>query len=203
MHSLQRYIFASLAVLLSLGLLLFATTIPALAHAKVISATPGIGSTISTAPTTITVEAAENINPDPKLSNLFAYSPNGELISQGDAKVSLNNPKEMSVQIKPQGAGIYVVRWITTSALDGDPDEGAFVFTVQSTPATKSPTGTVSPPVPTTSNGFPLIPVSIASILALLLGLAGGYGLGSTHKKTIDAIGSTQTNQEPSTKTQS
>src|SRR5690242_11272418 len=100
------------------------------AHAKVLSATPGIGSTIAQAPTTITVTCAENINPNPKLSNLYVYAPSGDLISQGDAKVPLNNPKNMSIAIKPTGDGVYVVQWKTVSADDGDPDQGAFVFTV-------------------------------------------------------------------------
>jgi len=187
--SLQRCLSASLVILFSLGLLFFATTGTASAHAKVISATPAIGSTIATAPTTVTVETAENINPDPKLSNLFVYGPSGDLISQGNAKIPLNNPKQMSVQIKPESTGgVYIVRWITVSADDNDPDEGAFVFTVKSSAAvtpTPNTTGTgtaqttPTPPASTTANNsFPFVPVSVAAVLALLIGLAAGYGFG-------------------------
>src|SRR6266568_5970414 len=94
-----------IATILSLSFALFAFVGTASAHAKVISATPGIGSTIATAPAAVTVQTAENMNPDPKLSNLFVYGPSGELISDGNAKVSLNNPKEMSIQIKPEKVG--------------------------------------------------------------------------------------------------
>ena len=86
-RSLRR----GLAVLFSLGLF-FAITGTASAHAehaKVYKAIPAIGSTIAQAPTTVTVFTLENINPDPKDSNLFVYGPGGELISQGDAKVSV------------------------------------------------------------------------------------------------------------------
>ena len=107
--------------LLSLGLLVMMagtamahTFLPL--HAKVDSAIPAIGSTVTQAPTTVTVQALENINPDPKKSNLFVYSPAGDLISQGNAQVSLTNPRQMSVAIKPTGDGIYVVQWITVSA---------------------------------------------------------------------------------------
>src|ERR1700730_8120657 len=107
------------------------------AHASVLKAIPAIGSTVSQAPTTVTVFTAENINPDPKKSNLFVFGPSGEatakLISVGNATVSLSNPQEMSVKIKPDpqhSNGVYVVQWITVSALDGDPDSGAFSFTV-------------------------------------------------------------------------
>ncbi|GCE24002.1 hypothetical protein KDK_78020 [Dictyobacter kobayashii] len=73
---------------------------------------------------------AENMKPGATNSNLFVYGPSGELISQGDARVDLNNPARMSVNIKPEKNGVYVVRWITVSAQDGDPDQGAYVFTV-------------------------------------------------------------------------
>src|SRR5260370_21022492 len=127
------------ALTLSMGLLYFMTgtvsaqsTIPS--HAKVNKAIPAIGSTVSQAPTAVTVFALENINPDPNKSNVFIYSPAGDLISEGNAKVSLTNPEEMSIAIKPDSAnlnGIYVVQWKTVSALDGDPDQGAFVFTLK------------------------------------------------------------------------
>ena len=84
------------ALLLSMGMLYFMTgtvsahsTIPA--HAKVNKAIPAIGSTVSQAPTTVMVFTLENINPDPNKSNLFVYSPAGDLISQGNATVSLTN----------------------------------------------------------------------------------------------------------------
>ncbi len=189
----HRYLSASIATVLSLGLLLFVAAGTAFAHAKVLSATPGIGSTIATAPTTVTVMTAENINPDPKLSNLFVYAPSGDLISQGDAKVSLNNPREMSITIKPSGDGIYVVRWITVSAEDGDPDQGAFVFTVKagatgttasstgSAPATTAGTSTSTPSAATStqaSSSSSVLPAVIAAIVALLVGLGAGFGLG-------------------------
>src|SRR2546426_9179272 len=100
-RSLRR----GLAVLLSLGLF-FAMTGTAFAHAehaKVYKAIPAIGSTIARAPTMVTVFTLENMNPDPKNSNLFVYGPEAELMSQGDAKVSLSNPQQMSVTIKPDG----------------------------------------------------------------------------------------------------
>ena len=180
----RRIQHVSLATLLSLGLLfvMAATasahaTVPA--HARVYKAIPAIGSTIAQAPTTVTVFALENINPDPKKSNLFVYAPSGDLISQGNAQVSLNDPKQMSITIKPSGNGVYVVRWITVSALDGDPDEGACVFTVQPGAVTKAPatTSAATTPPPTTG-GTPLWVPIVVGIVALLVGLGGGFGLG-------------------------
>lgn len=160
------------------------TAFAAPAHAKVLSATPGIGSTITQAPTTVTVVCAENINPNPKLSNLYVYAPSGELISQGDAKVSLNNPLQMSITMKPSGDGVYVVQWKTVSAADGDPDAGAFVFTVKANAAASAATPTVKQ-TPVVSNGgtnnsssFPVLPVVIVGLVALIVGLGAGLGVG-------------------------
>src|SRR5438094_2745101 len=183
-----------LATLLSIGLLYFMTgtvsahsIIPA--HAKVNKAIPAIGSTVSQAPTSVTVFTLENINPNPSKSNLFVYSPAGDLISQGNAKVSLTNPREMSITIKPDKAnlnGVYVVRWITVSAEDGDPDQGAFVFTVNPN-ALVTPTATpakqvTTPPTTTTgttgTGGTPAWVSVVTGVVALLVGLGAGVGIG-------------------------
>jgi methionine-rich copper-binding protein CopC len=170
-----------MAAAFSLGLLLLLAG-SASAHAKVISADPGLGSTIALAPTKITVTTIENMKPGAKFSNLFVYGPSGALVSQGDATIPLNNPKEMSVTIKPEkGNGVYIVRWITVSADDGDPDEGAFIFTVNSAgpvASTSTPTKQTSTPTSAASSGIPLWAPIVTGIVALLVGLGAGAGLG-------------------------
>jgi len=166
------------------------------AHASVLKAIPAIGSTISQVPTTVTVFTAENINPDPAKSNLFVYGPSGEatakLISQGNATVSLTNPKEMSVSLKPDQehtSGVYIVQWKTVSAEDGDPDAGAFTFTVKTgaaatptpTPAATSTTGKTNTPTGSTTTGTGSTPIWVAilvGIVALAVGLGGGLAVG-------------------------
>lgn len=191
------------AIMLSMGLLYFMSgTVSAHSiiptHAKVNKAIPAIGSTVSQAPTAVTVFTLENINPDPNKSNLFVYSPAGDLISQGNAKVSLTNPREMSITIKPDKAnlnGVYVVRWITVSAEDGDPDQGAFVFTVNTgvvttpTPvATNSTSGTTPTNTSTNSTGgTPIWVPIVVGVVALLAGLGVGLGLG--RRRTASSIG--------------
>ncbi len=168
------------------------------AHAKVTKAIPAIGSTVSQAPTTVTVFALENINPDPNKSNLLVYSPAGDLISQGNATVSLTNPEEMSITIKPDSAhpnGVYVVQWKTVSAVDGDPDQGAFVFTVNTgafvtpTPVATSSPGQTTTPTPTTTGtgGTPIWVPIVVGIVALLAGLGIGLGLG--RRNTASSLG--------------
>lgn len=214
MSTLHRRTQLLLAALLGLGLVFFTAGIasahPGLpAHAKVLSAIPAINSTIAQPPTTITVFTAENINPDPTKSNLFVYSPAGDLISQGNAKVSLTNPREMSISIKPDSknsTGVYVVRWITVSAEDGDPDQGAYVFTVKSavaaTPTTAPTTGqgTTPPPSTTTSgtSGAPLWVPIVVGILALLIGLGGGlaFGRATNRRPSISTMRQAVANQQ-------
>lgn len=174
------------AMLCGVGLLFIVvgTAFAHTAHAKVLTATPAIGSTIASVPNKITVECAENINPDPKLSNLFVYAPNGDLISSGNATIPLSSPKEMSITIKPSGNGIYIVRWITVSAEDGDPDQGAFVFTVKASTTTTTPVGNSTPSATTSgTNGIPLWVPIIVGILALVVGLGGGMALGTSRAK--------------------
>lgn len=215
MSTLHRRVKLLIATLLSLGLMLVMvgmasahTSYPA--HAKVNKAIPAIGSTVSQAPTTMTVFTLENINPNPSKSNLFVYSPAGDLISQGNAKVSLTNPREMSITIKPDPAnlkGVYVVRWITVSAEDGDPDQGAFVFTVNTgvvaTPTTAATTPTSQGTTPSTtptsgSAGTPVWVPIVVGVLALLIGLGGGLGLGrrSSPVSSVASIRKTITRQE-------
>jgi methionine-rich copper-binding protein CopC len=214
MRTLSHRLPLPLATLLSLCLLYLLTgtasahaVIPT--HAKVTKAIPAIGSTVSQAPTTVTVFALENINPDPNKSNLFVYSPAGDLISQGNAKVSLTNPEEMSITIKPDTAnlnGVYVVQWKTVSALDGDPDQGAFVFTVNTaaitTPTPVATTTTSTAPSTTTTSGTGGTPIwvpIVVGIVALLVGL--GVGLGFGRRSSASSIGAmrktvTQQSQE-------
>jgi copper resistance protein C len=194
----------SFAIMISMGLLfIMSGTVSAHSiiptHAKVNKAIPAIGSTVSQAPTAVTVFTLENINPDPNKSNLFVYSPAGDLISQGNAKVSLTNPREMSITIKPDKAnlnGVYVVRWITVSAEDGDPDQGAFVFTVNTglvttpTPVATNSTSQGTTPTNTSTNSTGSTPIwvpIVVGVVALLAGLAVGLGLG--RRRTASSIG--------------
>jgi copper resistance protein C len=117
-------------------------------------------------------------DPDPKKSNLFVYGPGGDLISQGNAQVALNNPREMSIASKAAGNGIYVVRWITVSAEEGDPDAGAFGFTVKPASTVQPATGNRTTTTAAGTGSTPLWVPIVVGVLALLLGLFSGIGLG-------------------------
>jgi len=176
-HLSHRRLQLLCALALSLGLI-FAVAGVASAHASVVDSNPKMNSTITLnkLPTTLTVTTVENMKPGASNSDLFVYGPNGQLISQGDATVSLNDPKHMSVAIKPDKTGVYTVYWKTVSADDGDPDQGAFGFTVAATPSSPS-TATTS-----TITGTPIwVPIVVGAI-ALLVGLGAGIGIGRARK---------------------
>lgn len=175
--------------------LLVATASAVPAHAKVSDSNPAAGSTVSQVPTTISVTTAENMKSGPTNSNLQVYGPNGELVSQGDATVDLNNPQLMSVKIKPAGKGVYVVRWTTVSEDDGDPDQGAFTFTV-GTPAVSHS----APVAPVASSSIPLWVPIVVGIVALLVGLAIGVAIARGTKTTMSGNADAQDTEPMATK---
>jgi methionine-rich copper-binding protein CopC len=157
------------------------STIPA--HAKVNKADPGINSTVNKAPTKVTVFTEENMDPSPAKSNLIVYGPSSDatdtVISQGNAQVPVSNPKEMSINITPNKGhvnGVYVVYWKTVSTDDGDPADGAFTFTVNTSGASTSSTATATSN--NTSSGLSIWVPIVAALVALLVGLGVGLGLG-------------------------
>ncbi|GCE31425.1 hypothetical protein KDA_69090 [Dictyobacter alpinus] len=194
------------ASMLSLGLFLtlVGTSFAAPFHAKVTSSDPKANSTIKQAPTKITVTTAENMKPGAANSNLLVYGPSGELINDGDAKVDLNKPDQMSVNIKPEKDGVYVVRWTTVSAGDEDPDQGAFVFTVgtaagettaQAQPTAVSTSNTAPAKSTTDNSGAIWIPI-VTGLIALIVGLGVGVGIGRGSKPAA-ATTTTETPKTP------
>lgn len=170
------------------GAALAAPSLPA--HAKVWKADPAIGSTISAAPTKVTVFTLESINP--KGSSLQVYGPGPDatdtLISQGKTQFPLADSKQMSIAIAPTSGhvnGVYIVFWQTVSADDGDAASGSFTFTVNTGAAgsatpTPAPTkNSVSTPASTGgSTGTPVWVPIVATLVALLVGLGAGLVLG-------------------------
>lgn len=207
-QSHQRVRFLGAAVI-SLGLF-FVIVSPSLAqanHAKVISSDPAINSVIKQAPAKITVTTAENMKPGAANSNLQVYGPDDALISQGNATVGLNDPTKMSVNIKPETNGIYIVRWYTVSADDGDAAQGAFAFTVGTAASatvnaqpTAAPKETVAANNTSTTNSSGTavwVPI-VTGLIALLIGLGAGFGISRTRKPA--SIPEAEPNKTPNSK---
>lgn len=144
---MKRLVLFSGSALLMMALTVVVCVPVALAHAQIISCTPGIGSTVATAPATVTCKASEGM--DGKGSSLTVVDSMGMQVDKGDSKVDLNDPDRVSISVSLDSAmvkdGLYTVKWKTLSAADGDSAEGEFQFAVGAQPMTIPPTATPAP----------------------------------------------------------
>jgi methionine-rich copper-binding protein CopC len=138
-----------------------------------VSSNPKDGAVIKSAPTTVSITFAENV--DPKGSDIVVYDATHKQVSTGQATVSASDLKTMTVPMQGNGDGIYFVEWHTVSADDGDPDIGGFNFTV-GTSDTATPGSGSSPSTTATATNAAGVPVWIAvliGVVGLVLGAGG------------------------------
>jgi len=153
------------------------------AHAAYVSSTPAPGAVLATAPITITIHFAEHVNPTG--SDIVVLDAKGKTVSTGPAQVVRTDLKTMMVSMQGDDSAIYLVQWHTVSADDGDPDIGAFTFSV-STGGTRQPTATAGPSLHSGTNYAGILDsvVMLVGVLALLLGAAGGVVLWVLRRRT-------------------
>lgn len=139
------------ALLLGAALALLAPGI-ASAHASYVSSDPAANAVLKTAPTTVTIHFAENVNPTG--SEVVVYDAQHKQVSTAPAQVDRADLKTMTVPMQGDGSEVYLVEWQTVSADDGDPDIGAFTFDVNASgSAAASPTVTPDAASPASSSG--------------------------------------------------
>lgn len=153
------------------------------AHAEYVSSTPASNSTVTQAPTVVTVHFGEDVNPNG--SALTVYDSHGKVVSTGPGSVETSDAKTMTVPMTGDDSESYVVVWHSVSLDDGDPAIGAFLFNVGS-PAktgnnggsTTSP-GTIaaSPGGASSSSGAPGWLVALVGIIGLIVGAGGALAL--------------------------
>ena len=129
---------AALSVLLA-GLAVLVTAAPAWAHTELKSSDPADGSSLSSAPTTVTLTFGEAVtlpaNP------IEVTGPDGSSWTVGTATIS---GASVSAPVEPTGpAGQYTLRY-TVTADDGDAVKGTVRFTLTSA-ATPATTETAAP----------------------------------------------------------
>src|SRR5689334_23685452 len=122
-----------LALSLTMGLALAAIVSvaqapTAAAHAKYTSSTPASNSTVTEAPTVVTVHFAEEVNPEG--SDLIVYDTKGKVVSTGAGTEDTSDAKTMTDPMAGDDSERYPVVWHTVSLDAGDPAVGAFVFNV-------------------------------------------------------------------------
>ena len=156
------------AVLLSL------IAAPVLAHAELVSATPGPGDEVAGSPSELVGTFNQDL--DPSRTSLEVRDASGASLARGGELGQ--GSREFRLILPRLGPGEYEVRWTSFSAEDGELERGSYAFTVIAAPSSPpspslSPTPTAPPPVDGTSaggDGAVLIP-----ILAALL-VVGGIG---------------------------
>lgn len=111
------------AILLSLAPLAGAQ-----AHAYPKTATPPIGGTVQTAPTQVAIEFDDEL--EPRFCTIAVTDAQGQHVDVGRAQVAADDPKHLSVVVKPLTAGVYTVLWHATDT-DTHKTSGHYTFTVQ------------------------------------------------------------------------
>jgi copper resistance protein C len=105
-------------------LLLLLVTGEATAHALLDRAEPRVGNTVATAPREVTLWFTQKL--EAAFSNLTVTNAAGERVDTGRVRVSGN---QMSISLRPGGAGKYSVTWHVLS-VDAHRTDGSFSFQV-------------------------------------------------------------------------
>jgi|SRR5271156_1469291 len=100
----------------------------AFAHAYPKTETPAANSTVQTAPSEVTIEFDDEL--EPKFSSMTVEDASGVRVDDGHSHVASNDPKHMAVGVKPLAAGIYKVIWRATDT-DTHKTQGSYSFTVK------------------------------------------------------------------------
>jgi methionine-rich copper-binding protein CopC len=110
-----------------------ATVAVASAHAHYDSSTPTKGQVLQTAPASVVINFAEDIETTAGSYGVTVEKDGGGSVTSGAATVS--GDAQLTVQLQSGlGAGRYVVNWHNVSSDDGDAAEGAFSFYIQTQP---------------------------------------------------------------------
>ena len=97
------------------------------AHAHLLTATPGAGSTISIFPARLVCTFSEAL--EPTLCRLEVRDAAGARIDDGPMTISADK-KQIDVALRPTGPGDYAVTWVAVS-VDTHRTAGSFRFTVR------------------------------------------------------------------------
>jgi methionine-rich copper-binding protein CopC len=105
-------------------LLLLLATGEAAAHAMLDHAEPRVGNKVATAPHEVTLWFTQKL--EPAFSTITVTNSAGERVDTGKTRVG---GSQMSVSLRPGGAGTYHVTWRVLSA-DAHTTDGSFTFQV-------------------------------------------------------------------------
>jgi methionine-rich copper-binding protein CopC len=119
----------SIVMTLAVGAVALGAAPPLQAHAFLDHASPAVGSSVSTAPTVVTLWFTEDL--EPAFSNVTVMNEAGQRVDLGNARIPPDSPAELQIGLKPLLPGTYLVNWHVVS-VDTHPTEGTFTFEVGS-----------------------------------------------------------------------
>ncbi|MEX1254861.1 MAG: copper resistance protein CopC [Dehalococcoidia bacterium] len=170
--------------------LAMAVVTQALAHADYETSTPADGATVTTAPTQVYATFSADLETT-GTNDLNVTNEASEDVDNNDVAIGPANAMTVTLQADLPN-GTYTVAWSTTSAEDGEEDEGTFSFTIEAqavptTPASGTPDATATvddTTLPSSGTGGPTsgsqgtltlfaIGVASAGLLLAVLGFAG------------------------------
>lgn len=105
-------------------LLLLLATSEVSAHAMLDHAEPRVGNKVATMPHEVTLWFTQKL--EPAFSTITVTGPGGQRVDTGKTGV---NDSQMSVPLRPAGAGTYQVKWHALS-VDSHTTNGNFTFQV-------------------------------------------------------------------------
>jgi methionine-rich copper-binding protein CopC len=108
----------------TIPLLLLLATGEAAAHAMLDHAEPRVGNKVAAAPREVTLWFTQKL--EPAFSTVTVTNSAGERVDTGKTRVS---GSQMSVSLRPGGAGTYYVTWRVLS-VDTHATDGSFTFQV-------------------------------------------------------------------------
>ncbi len=107
--------------------LALAPTTHAFAHAYPKTATPPINGMVQTAPAQVAIEFDDEL--EARFCSIAVTDSAGHRVDDGKAQVSPDDPKHLSVAVKPLAAGTYTVNWKATDT-DTHKTAGHYTFMV-------------------------------------------------------------------------
>jgi methionine-rich copper-binding protein CopC len=141
----------------------------AAAHSELVSSTPAAGDNLDTAPTTVTLNFSEELDPDG--SSFTVKDADGHEVGSGDVDLTVADRNVMNGNVTITDPGVYTVEYEVVAA-DGHASGGTISFGYNADESIPDPT---SEEEPDTAMPGPSTPIEVLTgwLLVALAGLIG------------------------------
>lgn len=110
-----------------MAVLVLVPSVPALAHAGLLEASPEEGKTLSRPPEEVRLRFNEPVRAE--FDPVKVLDEAGDRVDEGDARTEPDDPEVVIASLKDLPEGTYTVEWRVTSS-DGDPVDADYEFVV-------------------------------------------------------------------------